>query len=108
MMQQVGLESNGQTLTLQVQKQLEIILPSNPTTGYMWVEIHKGDMKFFRLDSSDIITDGSIEQYGKGGHQRWLITSISPGQSDILFRYQQPWDDTTIDQTFQLTVVVSV
>ena len=106
-MKQVGLESNGQTLTLKVNKQLEILLPSNPTTGYMWVEIKTADFQNLQLDSSDLITDSPVKQYGKGGHQHWLFTAVSPGQSDILFQYQQPWDDETIDQTFRLTIVVN-
>ncbi|MEI1420938.1 protease inhibitor I42 family protein [Bacillus cabrialesii] len=104
---QAGLESNGQTVMVQVQKQLEILLPSNPTTGYMWVEVRTTDLQNLRLDSSDLITDGSVKQYGKGGHQRWLFTAVSPGQSNILFQYQQPWDETTVDQTFFLTVAVT-
>ncbi|CAM3594716.1 hypothetical protein GCM10009865_38510 [Aeromicrobium ponti] len=103
-----GFELNGQSLSLKVNNQMQILLPSNPSTGYMWVE--KGiaaSLHNLQLDCSDLMTDGPVGQYGKGGFQRWVFTAVSPGHSVIIFHYQQPWDEMAVDQTYKLTVVVS-
>lgn len=102
----IGIESNEQTLMLKVKQQLEINLPSNPTTGYMWVEAKIDDLQVIQLDKADLIPDGPVNSYGKGGTQYWLFTAVNTGQDDILLQYQQPWDDDKIDRTFRLTVVV--
>ncbi|OMF31941.1 protease inhibitor I42 family protein [Paenibacillus peoriae] len=104
---QIGLESNRQSIALRLNDKLEILLPSNPSTGYMWIEKQSADRQILRLEKSGLITDKKIEHYGQGGDQYWIFGAINNGHSSIVLNYQQPWDDTTISQTFQLTIVVS-
>nr|WP_281272795.1 protease inhibitor I42 family protein [Tumebacillus permanentifrigoris] len=99
----VGPEVNGHTFTLQEQEQLQILLPANPTTGYRWVEVQTGNL---RLDQTGFVPGGRPGIYGSGGLQEWVFTAIHPGQSEILMRYQRPWDDSTVHDTFRLTVHV--
>lgn len=102
----VGLADMGRTIVMPGHELLEIQLPANPTTGYRWVEISLGDPQSLPLQSTSYHPTGAPGLVGSGGYQEWTFLAEQPGHNELLLRYQRPWDDSTISQTFALIVEV--
>ncbi|WP_416669817.1 protease inhibitor I42 family protein [Egbenema bharatensis] len=93
----------GQTFTVQVGDRIEVWLEERPSTGYSW-QFETDHNRFLVLDSS-FHGDSTIP--GGNGTRRFQLEAIAPGESSIVFRLIQPWDNgaEAIDQ-FQITVRV--
>lgn len=83
-------------------KPFNIILDSNPTTGYRWT-----------VDFNDHFLRGMNESYsksqpeliGSGGQQIFTFTPIHDGQTIVSAIYKRPWEDSVADErTFSIIV----
>ena len=55
---------SGKTIEVRVDDELEVILPGNPTTGYVW-EVSSLDSSILRLNKSEFLA--SDKAIGSGG-----------------------------------------
>ena len=89
-----------------VSNQVDLYMPSNPTTGYSWAydigdaEVIAVKDRFFE-DSSTL---GNV--VGEGGTHWFHIAGLKPGTTSVTFRYLRPWEpDSALSQTtYRLTV----
>ena len=82
------------TLTVPVGSQFEVILCSNPSTGFTWeTPTWDGDA------GVELATEGVIEPAdampGAPGAQAFGFTTSDQGTSRVAFTYSQPWDGGT-------------
>jgi len=73
---------------------LTLILKSNPTTGYSWVFENLNYESTLELISSDYVGDLVPEEIcGAGGKQILVFKAIKQGVSDINIIYVRPWEN---------------
>ncbi len=83
----------------------DIILDSNPTTGYTWT-----------VDFDDRFVNGGAELngtlntirpalIGAGGQQIFSFTPIEPGQTMISAIYKRPWEETAAEERIFLIII---
>jgi predicted secreted protein len=83
----------------------DIILDSNPTTGYAWT-----------VDFDDRFLNGGAQLngtltiirpalIGAGGQQIFRFTPIEPGQTIISAIYKRPWEETAAEERIFLIII---
>ena len=96
--------SNGSKIELNIGENFEIILRENPTTGFRWNPISRGEPVCKLLDNSFNSGGGSP---GNGGSHSWQFLAVKEGLGKIEFAYQRPWEQAKpASQSFTLTVHV--
>jgi len=99
-------DDNGTSVTLASGEALELVLTSNPTTGYSWsaTEIpacleQDGDPEY---DS-----DAPPGMMGAGGEDTWRFTAVEPGEGTLRLEYSQPWEqDVAPVEIYEIDVTV--
>ena len=104
----VGIEADRTEMTLTRGDVLEIQLPGNRTTGYLW-EINlpeSGKYPLRLLDQGTLGVEGSdgTPKVGAPGLERFLFKATHTGKEVLLFRYRRPWEKEPPAQTFELRV----
>jgi inhibitor of cysteine peptidase len=101
----LGEKDAGRTVELRAGQALEITLPGNPTTGYLW-EVASVDAAVlkavgepqFKADSSAV---------GSGGQITLRFEAASAGQTALQLIYHRSFEkDVPPAKTFEVTVVV--
>jgi len=96
---------SARELVLAPNHAFEIVLASNPTTGYDWtVQIENSAIvqkvsQTFEADSSGRV--------GAGGNTTWTFQTDRVGKTEITFLYHRPWEKETPPTrvvTFQISV----
>jgi inhibitor of cysteine peptidase len=82
---------------------LEIALPGNPTTGYVW-ELSSGDNKILPLQGDYKYTPSS-KLVGSGGKFVFSFRGVAPGKTKLHFVYRRTFEkDVAPLKTFTITV----
>lgn len=102
---QLTEEDNGQTVAMNLVDKIEVVLPSNPSTGYQWVNM---------LTEGGIVVqvgDPIYEQYpecqgrdGCGGTETFHFEATQAGTGAIKLVYEQTWVNEPSKQ-FEVTVI---
>ena len=88
----------------------EIVLKSNPSTGYRW--------KLLSMPSEQLLQEGSSEyvsmsdtgdMVGSGGHEILRFSAIGPGSATIVFGYFSPgaYGEGVPEETLSFTVSIN-
>jgi inhibitor of cysteine peptidase len=105
-----GAKNIQKQVEIQKEAVLNIILGSNPTTGYSWTEVAVfSDAAVVNQTGHAYIEPGktSIPVLGAAGHERWTFKGIEAGVTKITLQYARPWEkDVPPEWTFELTVTV--
>lgn len=84
------------TMTMTIpeqQKQFQITLPANPTTGFQWT-IKEFDRQLLRLKKSEYNAPVA-KRMGAGGKMVFTFEKIKdthPKQTEIVFQYARSWE----------------
>jgi inhibitor of cysteine peptidase len=99
-------ENSGETIHINPDDTIKVVLSSNPTTGFQWVNM---------LAEEGIIVqagDSTYEQNpecagmeGCGGTETFYFEAIQSGEGAIMLSYMQTWANNPIEE-FAVTVVV--
>ena len=68
----------------------EIVLPSNPTTGYSW-SLHIDQPSVVRTISDQYIADSS-GRVGVGGNTTWTLSTGDSRTAILTFSYNRSWE----------------
>ncbi len=68
----------------------EIVLPSNPTTGYSW-DVQISNPNVVTNNSQKYVPDRS-GRIGVGGTSTWTLRTESVGETELVFSYLRPWE----------------
>lgn len=102
----VSEEDNEDTVSLNIGDKLEVVLESNPTTGFQWETI--GDFTPYLRQSGEPVYEPTGEGLGAGGNISFTFEAIKAGQTRLELIYRQPFDEGTPPaKTFGLTVKVN-
>lgn len=71
----------------------EIMLPSNPTTGFSWVlAIDNPNTVSVKYSNYAAHPSGRV---GVGGKTTWKLVTKDKGNAKLTFSYQRPWEENT-------------
>ncbi|MEM7661144.1 MAG: protease inhibitor I42 family protein [Pseudomonadota bacterium] len=88
-----------------VEETFDLVLTSNPTTGYYWIVLGN-DGGIVELKSETYIADPAPEGLvGSGGKQVFVFEAVAPGEADLVLSYQRSEDD--VADTLNLRVEVT-
>jgi inhibitor of cysteine peptidase len=93
---------SGRTVEILIDDELEVTLPANPTTGYVW-EVSSLDSTVLRVDKSDFFAgDKAI---GSGGLEVIKFQVIAVGKSIVRLIFHRPFEKNMPPlKTFEVTV----
>jgi inhibitor of cysteine peptidase len=104
-MVRVNENENGETVHLEVDEALDILLESNPTTGYQW-NVDQLDSKILTQGPSDFI--GTSSGLGSGGNTVLHFTVLAKGQTVLRLVYRRPFEKGLPPlKSFTLNIVVN-
>ncbi len=100
----IGEAENGSTVEVQVGGMLNVDLPGNPTTGYIWQITNKDDAV---LNPTDYAFQPDSDAMGAGGVEHFEFEAMAPGEVKLEFAQSRPWEtDAEPSATYSVTVKV--
>ncbi|MBQ6570067.1 MAG: protease inhibitor I42 family protein [Clostridia bacterium] len=74
-------------------------LEGNPTTGYQW-DCRIIDENIVKLSGSNYQQSDNPEGLvGVGGTYKFVIEALAEGETDVVFTYSRPWENTDPAET---------
>jgi inhibitor of cysteine peptidase len=100
-----GQANDGGTYPIALGAEIQIRLPENPTTGFLWnLSVTTG---ISVINDSYIPDDVTGKLVGSGGTHVWFLKAIKPGEQGISGVYRRPWEPAATGVTFfTLSLVV--
>jgi inhibitor of cysteine peptidase len=97
--------NNNKSYPVDLDAEIRLTLPGNPTTGYTWqLETTPG---IVIMNKSYIPDDKTGTLAGSGGTYLWIMKAVQPGNQVISGVYARPWESNVTDAaTFILTLEV--
>lgn len=104
----VNLEKQAQCpVELQVGQPLNLILPSNPSTGYRWLLQNPAANVLRSLGPEVYSNPETTGIVGSAGQSVWRFQAQTAGESHLILVYQQPWaPEVRPVQTFDCVIKV--
>jgi len=104
-LQQITIDGKGVNYKIAVGNSFEVVLPSNPTTGYKWelTDLTEGVLEKVKdnYKTSKKYADNIV---GAGGEETWTFKVIADERSHIVMEYRRPWDKLDVANKFTITV----
>jgi inhibitor of cysteine peptidase len=101
---EVTEQSNGKEITVPVGQEFRLSLPENPTTGYVWHLVKKGEPECALIRDS---FQASSHHVGGPGMHEWLFRAESPGRVSVEMRLARKWERDSATRSFLLLVHVT-
>lgn len=101
--QTLTLDDDGTQVALSTGEEIELVLPGNPSTGYVWVLTEApsileevGETEF--LPESDLI--------GAPGEFHFRFVATATGTAQLLLVYERPFEEVEPVDAFEIEVTV--
>ncbi|MDO8847823.1 MAG: protease inhibitor I42 family protein [Coriobacteriia bacterium] len=99
-------DDNGTSVTLANGEALELVLTSNPTTGYSWSAVEVPAC----LDQDgepEYDSDALPGMVGAGGEDTWRFVGAEPGEGTLRLEYKKSWEgEVEAVQVYEIDVTV--
>jgi len=96
-----------QPIQASVGNEFNIVLKSNPTTGYHWALMGELDANAVEFVKNDYTSTSDPNLRGGGGLDTWTFKAIDSGEAHITLGYYPPSNDPVDpQQTVTFTVIV--
>ncbi len=98
-------EDDGKTVEVPLEDEFNLRLPENPSTGYAWnLTLTSG----LAIVADEYIPPAtSAPMLGAGGVHSWHIRAIGEGEQKVAAVYKQPFDPTSVEDTFSMNITVT-
>ena len=80
-----------ESVTRFIPNQVDIYLPSNPTTGYSWTCVPE-DPEIVGIQDQYFEDSHELGFVGSGGTHWFHLSGLKPGITSVAFRYARPWE----------------
>lgn len=95
---------SGKTVEICVGDELEVVLPGNPTTGYVW-ELSSLNSTVLRVEKPDFVA--SDKAFGSGGMEIIKFHGIAGGIGLVRLIFHRPFERNMPPlKTFEVTVII--
>jgi inhibitor of cysteine peptidase len=86
------ITANGRQVTVHMEQQLQVVLPSNPSTGFAW-QSRTADRRILAQQGQSVYTPASKDdqRVGGGGVTTFTYAPVQPGRTTLVFEYRRPW-----------------
>ena len=103
-MHELGPDDDGTTVFVPAGSAIDIVLPANATTGYLWGAVEVPDV----LDGvTDELVPAGSGRPGAGGEHRFRFVGAGSGSGDLTLVLRRPWErDTEAIDRFTVRVTV--
>jgi len=95
--------SAGQRVQAQVDDQIDLVLPENPTTGFQWQLDQPGDV--LAVESSEFEPPDEMRP-GAGGQRHVVLRALRAGTATVRLRLQRAWESRP-ESTFEVDIRVT-
>lgn len=97
---------SGQVVELRIHETFQILLDSNPSTGYSW-NIEQIDLDLLeQIGEPQFTSDSDLP--GSGGTTVFMFQTIAVGQTMLRLIYHRTWEeDMPPLKTFEITVMIT-
>ncbi len=95
----------SQPITANLGETFDIVLVSNPTTGYRWNLVKELDTNTIQLVGQDYLPQRPI-LVGSGGVDVWTFRAVKAGDTTIVFGYYPPGNNTEPSETVTFSIHV--
>jgi inhibitor of cysteine peptidase len=86
-----------QTIETNVDNKFDIVLESNPTTGYSWeASYDQNQLKLVDKIYEEI--EGPEELLGAGGNEIFRFKALKSGETQITMSYKRSWETEVLEQ----------
>jgi inhibitor of cysteine peptidase len=97
----------GSLLEMNKEDRLEIVLKSNPTTGFQWTVVSLDSSILTHIGTEYKAANTARNIVGSGGRSTFHFKATKAGKTDLKLIYHQPFEkDTPPVKTFELSVIV--
>jgi len=101
----VSEKDSGRTVGMKTGDVLEVTLPANPTTGYVWAVAECGEN--LKQLSEPEFESASPGLPGAGGKETFRFQALQPAKTVLKLAYRRPWEKNARPAaTFEITVRV--
>ena len=87
---QLNEDNNNQSVTVGQGAVVELSLPSNPTTGYIWSYSASPDQNV--LAETSHFSIAASQAIGSGGDEHWVFQAVGAGTTSLNLAYARPWE----------------
>jgi inhibitor of cysteine peptidase len=94
-----------QLITVKAGETFELVVPSNPSTGYHWDTLPELDVNVVEFVGQDYIPEQPIKP-GSGGVDVWTFRAVNAGETTIALGYYPPDIDTDPEETVTFSIRV--
>ena len=94
-----------QLITVKAGETFELVVPSNPSTGYHWDINPELDENLIQFVSRDYIPEQPVMP-GSGGVDIWTFRAINPGDTTVVLGYYPPADTNDPEEVVTFSIQV--
>ena len=94
-----------QLITVKAGETFELVLPSNPSTGYHWNILPEPDETIVEFVVQNYIAEQPVMP-GSGGMDIWTFRALSAGDTTVVLGYYPPGNDTDPDEVVTFSIHV--
>lgn len=106
---ELGIQDKGSSIEVKKGEEIEILLDSNPTTGYSWIPGEEIDTNIVVLTDSKYFQTKSEEgMTGVGGFEVFTFEAKNSGQTEIILYYMRPWEEEELKDEFIFNIDITV
>ena len=92
-------------VTVNAGETFDLVLPSNPSTGYQWDIVPELDVNIVEYVEQGYIPEEPVMP-GSGGMDVWTFRAVSVGETTIVLGYYPPDNDTDPGETVTFSIRV--
>ncbi|HEY3474720.1 MAG TPA: protease inhibitor I42 family protein [Anaerolineales bacterium] len=94
-----------QLITVQAGETFDIVVPSNPSTGYHWEIIPELDETIVQLAAQGFIAEQPVMP-GSGGMDVWTFQAVNAGETTIVLGYYPPGNENDPEEVLTFSIHV--
>ena len=94
-----------QLITVKAGETFDIVVPSNPSTGYRWNIIPELDETIVQPAEQGFIPEQPVMP-GSGGMDMWRFRAVSAGDTTIVLGYYPPGNETDPEEVLTFSIHV--
>jgi inhibitor of cysteine peptidase len=94
-----------QLVTVRAGATFDLIMPSNPSTGYRWEIIPELDTNIVEFVEQEYLAEQPVMP-GSGGVDVWTFRGVNAGDTTVVLGYYPPGDTTDPEETVTFSIQV--
>jgi len=86
-------QDSGKEFKIRIGETFQVILPENPTTGYIWIVYKSGTPNISLVSKSFSLPREEPPVVGRGGTRVFTFKALKVGSAELVLRLRRPWEE---------------